>query len=193
MVEEIKTGDFVIPGDFLATAEEFVPGDGAYEEEGNIYSSCTGVVLVDIRTKRISVFPKTPTPPTMKRGDTVIVRVDEVREQLARVDIGVLKGHEDRQLPLPDAGTIHVSQVRDSYVKDLSNEFKAGDVVRAKVLNAQRSPIQLSTVGDDLGVIVAFCSKCKAPLDIDGSRLKCSECGNIEFRKIASNYRQGVL
>jgi exosome complex component CSL4 len=129
----------------------------------------------------------------MKRGDTVIARVDEVREQLARVDIGVLKGYEDRQLPLPDAGTIHVSQVRDSYVKDLLNEFKAGDVVRAKVLNAQRSPIQLSTVGDDLGVIVAFCSKCKAPLDIDGSKLKCPECGNVEFRKIASNYRRGVL
>ena len=193
MVEEIKTGDFVIPGDFLATAEEFVPGDGAYEEEGNIYSSCTGVVLVDIRTKRMSVFSKTPMPPAMKRGDTVIARIDEVREQLARVDIGVLKGYEDRQLPLPDAGTIHVSQVRDSYVKDLLNEFKAGDVVRAKVLNAQRSPIQLSTVGDDLGVIVAFCSKCKAPLDIDGSKLKCPECGNVEFRKIASNYRRGVL
>ncbi len=29
MDEEIKTGDFVVPGDFLAVAEEFVPGEGA--------------------------------------------------------------------------------------------------------------------------------------------------------------------
>lgn len=193
MAEEIKTGDFVVPGEFLATAEEFVPGGGAYEEDGKIYSSCTGVVLVDVRTKHISVFSKTPTPPTLKRGDAVIARVDEVRDQTARVEISMLKGHEDRQLPLPDVGTIHVSQVRDGYVKDLSREFKAGDIVRAKILNANRSPIQLSTEGEELGVIVAYCSRCKTPLDRDGPRLKCSECGNVEFRKIASNYRQGVL
>ena len=193
MAEEIKTGDFVVPGEFLATAEEFVPGEGAYEEDGKIYSLCTGVVLVDVRTKHISVFSKTPTPPTLKRGDVVIARVDEVRDQTARVEIGMLKGHEDRQLPLPDAGTIHVSQVRDGYVKDLSGEFKAGDIVRAKILNANRSPIQLSTEGEELGVIVASCSRCKTPLNRDGPRLKCPECGNVEFRKIASNYRQGVL
>ncbi|MDI6820244.1 MAG: exosome complex RNA-binding protein Csl4 [Candidatus Hodarchaeaceae archaeon] len=193
MDEEIKTGDFVVPGDFLATAEEFMPGEGAYEEDSKIYSSRTGVVLVDARTKRISVFPRTPVPPELKRGDTVIGRVEEVRDQSANVHIGVLRGREDRQLPLPDLGVIHVSQVRGGYVKDLGREFKPGDIVRARVVNARRGQIQLSTVGDNLGVIVATCSRCRARLEKDDARLRCSNCGNVEFRKVASDYRQGVL
>lgn len=193
MVEEIKTGDFVVPGDFLATAEEFMPGEGAYEEDSKIFSSCTGVVLVDARTKRISVFPRTPVPPELKRGDTVIGRVEEVRDQSVNVHIGVLRGREDRQLPLPDLGVIHVSQVRGGYVKDLSREFKPGDIVRARVVNARRGQIQLSTVGDNLGVIVATCSRCRTRLEKDDTRLRCPNCGNVEFRKVASDYRQGVL
>lgn len=190
---EIKTGDFVIPGDFLATAEEFVPGDGAYEEDGKIYSSCTGVVLVDVRTKHISVFSSTPGPPALKRGDVVIGRVEEVRDQSANVYIGVLRGREDRELPLPNMGTIHVSQVHTRYVEDLHRQFKPGDIVRARVLNASREPVQLSTAGDDLGVIVAACSRCRALLEREDSKLRCLECGNVEFRKLASDYRQGAL
>jgi exosome complex component CSL4 len=190
---EIKTGDFVVPGEFLSTAEEFMPGEGAYEEDGNIYSSCTGVVVVDIRTKRISVFPRTPVPPMPKRGDVVIGRVEEVKEQMVSVRIGVLKGREDRQLPLPVSGIIHVSQTSDKYVKDLSREFKAGDIVRTRILNARRFPIQLSTVGENLGVLLAACSRCRTPLVKEDTRLRCPNCGNLEFRKIASDYRRGIL
>ena len=190
---EIKTGDFVVPGDFLATAEEFVPGDGAYEEGGKIYAASTGVVLVDVRTKRISVFSRTAGPPTLKRGDIVIGRVEEVREQTANVYIGVLRGREDRELPLPNLGMIHISQVHTGYVRDLDRQFKPGDIVRAKVLNARREPVQLTTAGDELGVIVATCSRCREPLERDGTKLRCQNCGNVEFRKLANDYRRGVL
>lgn len=190
---EIKTGDFVVPGEFLATAEEFMPGEGAYEEDGEVYSSCTGVVLVDVRTKRISVFPRTTVPPELKRGDIIVGRIEEVRDQVANVHIGILRGREDRQLPLPDIGTIHVSQVRGSYVKDLTREFKLGDIVRARVANVRRGTVQLTTAGDDLGIIMAACSKCRTPLDRDNNKLKCPSCGNVELRKLASDYRQGVL
>ena len=190
---EIKTGDFVVPGDFLATAEEFVPSDGAYEDDGKIYSACTGVVLVDVQTKHISVLSRTSGPPKLKRGDTVIGRVEDVREQSANVYIGVLKGREKRELPLPNMGTIHISQVRTGYARDMSHQFKSGDIVRARVLDARREPVQLSTAAADLGVIVASCSRCRAPLKLEDSKLLCSECGNVEFRKLASDYRQGAL
>ena len=191
---ETKTGDFVIPGDFLATAEEFVPGDGAYEEDGKIYSSCTGVVLVDVRTKHISVFSRALGPPSLKSGDVVVGRVEGVRDQSANIHIGVLRGREDRELPLPNMGMIHVSQVHTGYVKEMHDQFKPGDIVRARVLNARREPVQLSTAGDDLGVIVAPCSRCcYALLEREDSKLRCQECGNLEFRKLASDYSQGVL
>jgi exosome complex component CSL4 len=90
-------------------------------------------------------------------------------------------------------GTVHVSQVHTGYVKEMRHQFKPGDIVRARVLNAQREPIQLSTAGDDLGVIVAACSRCCMSLERDGSKLRCPECGNVEFRKLASDYRQGAF
>lgn len=189
---EIKTGDFVVPGDFLATVEEFVPGNGAYEEEGRIYAASTGVVLVDSRTKHISVFSRTAGVPTLKRGDVVIGRVEEVREQTANVVIGALRGREDRELPSPNMGVIHISQTDAGYVKDLSREFRVGDIVRAKVLNTNREPVQLATVGEDLGVIVASCSRCRSPLGRQGNKLVCQACGSVEFRKMADDYRKGM-
>ena len=190
---EVKTGDFVVPGDFLATTEEFVPSDGTYEESGKIYSSSVGVVLVDARTKHVSVFSRILGPPTLKHGDIVIGRIEEVREQSANVFIGAVRGREDRELPLPNLGSIHISQTHTGYVKDLNMQFKAGDIVRAKVLNARREPVQLTTAGEDLGVIVARCSRCRGFLEREGSRLICPNCENIEFRKLANDYRKGIL
>jgi exosome complex component CSL4 len=189
----VKTGEFVVPGDFLATAEEFVPGEGAYEEGGKIYSSSTGVVLIDVRTKHISVFSRVSTPPVLKRGDVVIGRIEEVKDQIVSVHIDVLRGREDRELPFPNVGAIHISQVRSGFVKDLKHEFKAGDIVRAKVLNMHKEIAQLTTEGKDFGVIVANCSRCRSLLKREGRKLKCSNCGNTESRKLASDYRRGVL
>ncbi len=189
----IKTGDFVVPGDFLATAEEFVPGEGAYEENGKIYSSCVGAVLVDTRTKHVSVFSRVPGPPVLKRGDVVIGQVEEVRDQFVNVLIEALRGRENREVPVPNYGTVHISQTRVGYVKDLSRQFRAGDIIRAKVLSVRRDIVQLTTAGEDLGVIVARCSRCRELLELDGTKLRCPNCGNVEFRKLASDYRKGVL
>jgi exosome complex component CSL4 len=37
----------VLIGDYLGTIEEFVPGDGTYAEEGKIYASTIGPVVID--------------------------------------------------------------------------------------------------------------------------------------------------
>jgi exosome complex component CSL4 len=190
---EIKTGDFVLPGDFLATTEEFVPGDCAYEESGKIYSASTGVVLVDARVKKISVFARVKGPPLVKPGDIIIGQVEDVREQSVNVSIGVLRGREDREIPSPKSGSIHISQANTSYVRELGKLFRVGDVVRAKVIGTQREQAQLTTAGSDLGVLIAACSRCRSVLERDGTKLRCTNCGNVDFRKIASDYRQGAL
>lgn len=194
LLERIRTGTFVVPGIFLSTVEEFMPGEGAYEENGKVYSSRAGPVLVDIKTKRISVFSTASVPPVVKRGDVVVGRIEEVRDQAAEVRVGVIRGREERELPGPGMGRIHVSHVRAGYVSDLIKEFRAGDVVRAKVLNVSRELAELSTEGSDLGVIVATCSRCREPLRKEGPRrLRCPSCDHVEFRKLATDYRQGVL
>ncbi len=67
-----EIGDFVIPGDMIGTSEEFLPGQGTYEDNGNIYAITTGRVAYNKKERSISITPVTNTPPTPKEGDIVI-------------------------------------------------------------------------------------------------------------------------
>lgn len=188
-----KTGTFVVPGTFLSTVEEFLPGEGTYEEGGKVYSSCAGLVLVDLRSRRISVIPKS-FPPVLKKGDIVLGEVEDVTPQKAEVTIESLRGSEGRQLPPPKLGVIHVSRVSRGYVRDLERKFRVGDIVRAKVGEVGREMVQLSTAEDDLGVILAKCFNCNTPLKVENlkmGKLRCPVCQRVEFRKLATDYGKG--
>ncbi len=192
-MEEVKTGDFVVPGEFLATTQEFVPAEGVYEEDDSIYSSQTGVTLRDIDSKKISVHSKTDSPPVLKEGDIVIGRIDRLRGQIASVDIGAVRGNEGREIPFSVDAVIHISKISDDYVEEIEDELRVNDIVRARVTEASKKSADLSIVDDSLGVLVAFCSECRAPLEKKNSSLKCPNCGNATSRKMANDYRQGIL
>lgn len=193
MKEEVKTGDFAMPGDLLATSEEFIPEEGIYEEDNGLYSAQTGVVLMDIDSKKISVHPKTNSPPVLKQGDIVIGRVEEIRGQIANVQIGAIRGSEDREISSSGDAIIHISKVSDDYVEELDDEFKPGDIIRARVVNAGRGSVKLTTADENLGILVGLCSKCRSVLEKKNGKLKCPNCENVESRKIANDYRQGIL
>ncbi len=193
MKEGVQTGDFVVPGDFLSTTEEFVPDEGVYEEENRIFSSATGIVLMDADSKKISVHPKTDTPPVLKEGDIVIGRVSQIRGQIANIDIGAVRGNEDREVPNADDAVIHISNISTDYVEEIEDEFKPADIIRARVISVGKESVKLTTTDDSLGVLYALCSDCRSQLEKENSHLKCSNCGNTENRKIANDYRQGIL
>ncbi|MFQ6050505.1 MAG: exosome complex RNA-binding protein Csl4 [Candidatus Hydrothermarchaeota archaeon] len=191
---KVKSGDFVVPGDILGVSEEFIPGEGTYEEKGKVFASLTGIVLIDLKEKVISIFPKTSTPPTLKDKDVVMGKVIEIRDQLVLVDVSRLKGREDRELPVPTLAGIHISQVKDAYVNSLTEEFRPGDIITASVINAGKLPLQLSTVQDHLGVIKAYCSKCRASMVKKNRRsLICPRCKNMETRKLSTLYGKGMI
>ncbi|NJE06412.1 RNA-binding protein [Thermococcus sp. M36] len=185
-----KNGDLVIPGDYLGVIEEYLPGEGVKEENGELYAIRAGRVVIDQERMEISVEPITNTPPLPQVGDVVIARVIEVKPQAAIVQLVKIEGREDREIATSKLAGIHISQVRDGYVEGMSSEFKIGDVVRARVIANEKSPIQLSTKGHDLGVIYALCSRCRTPLVRRGNRLICPRCGHIETRKLSSFYRR---
>ncbi|KXA91733.1 hypothetical protein AKJ57_00150 [candidate division MSBL1 archaeon SCGC-AAA259A05] len=193
MNKEVRTGDFVVPGDFLATAEEFVPDEGVYEEENAVYSSRTGIILKDIDSKKISVHPKTESPPVMKEGDIVIGRVDRINRQVANVDIAAVRGMENREIPFTGDSVIHISRISDDYVEDIEDELRPNDIVRARVVEVTKGSVDLSIEDDSLGVLVARCSECRGLLERQDSKLKCPNCGRVSSRKMADDYRKGLL
>ena len=188
---KVKNGDLVLPGDYLGVIEEYLPGEGVREENGELYATRAGKVKINPEKMEISVEPVTDTPPLPQVGDIVLARVIEVKPQAVIVQLLQIEGREnDREIATSKLAGIHISQIKEGFVEDITKEFKIGDVVRAKVIANEKSPIQLSTRGKDLGVVYALCSRCRTPLIRRGDRLICPRCGNVETRKLSPYYRK---
>jgi exosome complex component CSL4 len=106
------------------------------------------------------------------------------------VEVAGIEGKENREIVGSRPGDIHVSNVRDSYVKRLSDEFRPSDLVRARVIEVDR--MRLTTSEDSLGVVKAYCSNCRGELVLEGKKLKCPVCNMTETRKISTEYGKGI-
>ncbi|WP_297469181.1 exosome complex RNA-binding protein Csl4 [Thermococcus sp.] len=189
--KKVKNGDLVLPGDYLGVIEEFMPGEGVREENGELYATRAGKVRINQEKMEISVEPVTDTPPLPKVGDVVLARVIEVKPQAVIVQLLQIEGREnDREIATSKLAGIHISQIKEGFVEDITKEFKIGDIVRAKVIANEKSPIQLTTRDKDLGVVYALCSRCRTPLIRRGDKLICPRCGNVETRKLSPYYRK---
>ena len=105
-------------------------------------------------------------------------------------NVAFKKGHEDRPISDEEA-TIHISNVRNSYVKDLRHLFSIRDILKAKIIDERQ--MRLTTGDEDLGVIKAYCTRCLAGLVKKESKLVCPNCANTETRKMSSAYGLGVV
>jgi len=186
---ERRSGKFVVPGEKLGVIEEFMPGPGTYVHNGTIYSKITGRTLVDVLSKKVSVYPVVHTTPVPRVGSVVIGQVYNVQSKIAiiriwRIGKKLLSGFF--------SGILHISDVSRGYVEHMHDVYKTGDIVRAKVISEKNRAYHLSTAEKSLGVIYAFCSGCGHLLNLERGRLKCSRCGNIEKRKVASDYGRAV-
>lgn len=183
-------GSFVLPGDIVGSSEEFVPGDCTYAKGGVIFASTAGLIRIDPKTRAASVMPKTNAPVKLCHGDIVVGEVIDMKESLVIVSLAFKKGFENRPLSDEEA-TIHISNVRNSYVKDLRHLFSIRDILKAKIVDERQ--MRLSTGDEDLGVIKAYCSRCMTDLHRKDGKLVCPSCGNTETRKLSSSYGLGVV
>ncbi len=183
-------GSFVLPGDVVGSVEEFVPGDCTYAKGGVIFASTAGLVKIDPKTRAACVIPKTNAPVKLCQGDIVVGEVIDLKDSLVIVSLAFKKGHENRPLSDEEA-TIHISNVRNSYVKDLRHLFSVRDILKAKIIDERQ--MRLSTGDEDLGVIKAYCNRCLTGLMRKDGKLVCPSCANTETRKISSAYGLGVV
>lgn len=181
-MSEPEAHPLVLPGDLLGTAEEFVPGRGTYEDNGKIYAALLGRRTVDSRDRAIRVDALHAIP-HVGEGDEVYARVDEVKSAMVVVTVLSLKDGT-RAVPGAPEGTIHISKAKDEYTESLNQEFSAGDMVLAKVIQSQPT-IKLTTGPAQFGVVSARCQVCHGLLTMGGRELVCPRCGHREHRKAA--------
>ncbi len=184
-----KSGEFVLPGDPLGVTEEFVPADWTYEDDGRIRSLVAGTVHIDNKNKKISIIPKTNSPSLLKIGVMVFGQISEVRGQRALIKIEGTKG-STRSLTTSFSGGIHISQADRGYVSKLTDEFRIGDLVEAKVTKIiGLDNVDLTTAENELGVIKAMCTSCRYFMKkVSKNEVLCPNCGRKERRKLSSNY-----
>lgn len=190
----IREGTLVFPGDKIATAEELLPGRGTADINGTIVGIMMGTFHIDKSHAIAEVNPVTDTPVELKENDTVICEVKHVMDKLVLVDVLHVAG-TNRQITGDKDGAIPVPNISKEYVNSAMDKFKIGDIARAKIIQAGAN-IRLSTVGKNLGVIKAYCTKCRAALLLSEDRqakMECPRCGHIEERQVAADYGQGNL
>ena len=180
---------FVSPGDRVCTVEEFLPGDGVFEEGGDVYAKLSGDVRFDEKNRVVDVQPPKQVPRFNVPGSIVYGRVVRVYDQFVVVELFPYKTRRFRLLPPMKYAAIHISRVRRGFVKDLRSEFGVGDWIRARVHSIEkRFFIQLSTEGKEFGIIKAYCAHDRTPLRRKGNILYCPRCRRTYRRKIAEDY-----
>lgn len=182
---DFRTPAFVVPGEELCVAEEFMPGPGTYESGGTVYSDLTGDRVVDLNSRTVRVIAKAKTPIMPTDGSTVIGQVTNAHDKSAIVSIFKV---DSEILGRAFTGILHISSASPRYERNMEDVCKTGDMIKAKVFNDKNRIPELTTAGRGLGVIRAYCSRCGNLLVLVNRRLQCRECGNTEHRRLVDDY-----
>jgi exosome complex component CSL4 len=185
-----KSGHLVVPGERLGVIEEFVPDSGTYVKDGVIFSKIVGRSLVDLQSRRVSVYPAVEGAVVPKLSSTVLGQIGN--SQSDNVLVRIFKVG-NKKISGEFGGILHISDVSDRYVTSMNDVCKPGDIVRAKVISEKNRIFHLTTNDKNLGIIDAFCSRDGTLMEQDRYDLKCPKCGNIEKRKLAPDYGKEAL
>lgn len=172
-------------GSYLGTIEEFLPGDGTYAEDGKIYASNIGKVILNRENHIAKVDGKFP--PRLKNDQIVFGEVLNIKKNSVTVIVRKLKGFKGE---IDVRTELFVSNISDEYIEKPEDVFAIGDIVKAKVIKIMIGMVDISTKGN-LGVVKAFCKRCRSSLLKSSESpilLFCPSCGNKEKRKIAPDY-----
>lgn len=179
-----KTGRLVVPGDRLATIEEFVAGSGSASLGDVVVSTLVGDIEPDMVNRVMNVKAvKNAEKNLPKVGDLIIGHVDSSQPSMAQITILAVNDEaNDKQL----SGML---SMREDRRRRSSSPIKAGDIIRAKVISTKNSIYHLSLDDPSAGVIETVCSNCGGNVIALGrDRVKCKECGFVDERILSPDF-----
>jgi len=174
-----KKKSLVVPGEALAYAVEYVGGKNIVElEDGQLYPERVGTKTVNEEDRSIEVKSE-KTARIVKPGDLVYAKVYKIFDQMTLLEFQpVEKGLGGERT----FAYLRISELSRGYAENIRDYLRTGDYIKARVKEVKPLGIYLTMKDDDLGVVRAFCSRCRAELTEDG---KCPECSRTETRKWA--------
>ena len=177
---------FVRPGEEVGIEEEYESGAGTLNEEGRILAAIPGTLAEEARSLQVIGHPAL-TP--FSKGSWVVGRIENISEPvaLAVVEAEEAEGH---RAPKSSAYVVlHASYIKRGYVKKVRDEYRIGDVIRARVVELKNNEYHISTDDEHAGCLIAFCSACRTPMEKRPAGLQCPACERRDNRKLADDYR----
>lgn len=179
--------EFVYPGVVLCNEEEFLAGKNAFSDDnGNVVSEAVGFVEFDFANHEAKVVSPKSSVNILRKGCTVIGVVSGVKS--TNVLVQILKVLDKGFVVHDSNGSIAIFNICDSFVKNIEDMFRIGDIVKAKVVAVTPYGVELDTKDDDCGVIKAFSISSRKPLHLIDGVLRDPATGSTEQRKISSEY-----
>ncbi|MDE1868681.1 MAG: exosome complex RNA-binding protein Csl4 [Candidatus Micrarchaeota archaeon] len=191
----------VMPGDKIATEEEFLPGSNTYAEDGIIYAATTG--RVKIADGKATVQTVARDIEKINRGMYIVGEVTDNMRSVMFVDIDTIytKSKEfiaikdgkiiiERQRPKPAFRERRGEAPRPERPQAPEKDCGVGDIILAKVQYNDPDAYTLTLDDSDSGVIHSVCDRCGSELEYNSKEnvLICKECKYNQPRKISPHY-----
>ena len=167
-----------IPGEKIASIEEYLPGDNTFEDNDSIRSTTIGEINLNSSERSASINrQKQITVP--KVGDIIIGVVEANLPSMIAIAIKFVNGKNVNSDLECICFTRHIRK---------KNIALAQDVVKAEIISHINGTIHASIDSPELGVLFTKCRKCFGTVVKMRDAVKCKDCGWIDDRKLSTEF-----
>ena len=167
-----------IPGEKIASIEEYLPGDNTFEDNDSIRATTIGEVNLNSSERSASINRQTQiTVP--KVGDVIIGVVEANLPSMIAIMIKFVNGKRVNANLECICVTRHIRK---------KNIALAKDVVKAEIISHINGTIHASIDSPELGVLFTKCRKCYGTVVKMRDAVKCKDCGWIDDRKLSTEF-----
>ena len=171
-------GNQKIPGERIASVEEYLPGENTFEDNDLIRATTIGNINLDSTERLASINSQTQiTVP--KVGDIIIGVVEANLPSM----IAIMMKYVNGKKVVADLECICVTR----HLRK-KNVALAKDVVKAKIISHINGTIHASIDSQELGVLFTKCRKCFGTVVKMRDAVKCKDCTWIDDRKLSSDF-----
>lgn len=178
----------ILPGEQVASIEEFEAGKNTYIHNGSVRSTALGIKIYDFKRRIVKIDQKN-SPMLPKIGDILIGYIEMLFGNMFSVRILYINDKKS------DAGfsAIASARVGGASGRDRGDRrgriiFRIGDIVRGRVISLLNSTIHITIDEKEFGVLYALCFNCGGNTVRVNNTVKCIECGLYEERKLTNDY-----
>ena len=186
----------ILPGEQLASIEEFESGKNTYIENGSIRSMTVGTKVYDFRTRTVRIDQKN-SPMLPKIGDILVGYIEMLFGSMLSIRVLFVNGKKS------SSGFSAITSARISgsggsgggWGRERGDRrggkvvFRFGDIIRGRVVSLLNSTIHIVIDEKEFGVLYTICFNCGGDtVRMNSNTIKCIECGLYEERKLTHDY-----